>query len=377
LEELAREVRLLEGPAGVERFLWAVAQCTSATTRHISQQLGIPVPVVSALRRELEKRGYLSRGKGMHLSSSGEELIRCLWGGVPPPARECPTCYGSGIREPVAEAGLIQEIENLCRQRPTPDVTLDQAHLEPRCLVRKANLLISQGCILGRRVLFLGDDDLLSLTVFLAAQRTDDFQPNSLQIEVIDLDTRVVEVISTLSKALSLPISARSADARNPLADSLRARFDTVITDPPYTLAALRAFLGRAEEALHGSPRSLVVLSFGRKSDMEQVQIQQLFCSYRLALRAFYPGFNRYLGAAVLGGASDLYVLARAPGLQGKQKRHPGGFYTVEGRKTPRGYRCLGCGNLIRVGPEESFTTIQKLKESGCPNCGKNRFRYS
>lgn len=377
LEELAREVCLQEGSAGVERFVWALARSGGATTtRQLSQQLGIPVPVVAALRRELEKRGYLSRGKGMRLSADGQDLARQLWGAAPPQLEECSKCHGSGIVDPAADTDLLSKIERLCRQRPSPDVRLDQALLEPGCLLLKARLLISHGCVLGRNVLFLGDDDFLSLGVLIVAQEHG-VELTSFQVAVLDLDTRVTETIQTEAKDLGLSVAVHSRDARDPLPESLKGRADSVITDPPYTLAALDTFLERAGEALQGSSHGMVALSFGRKSDAEQLKVQSILSAHRLALRKLYPAFNRYLGAAVLGGVSDLYLLGYVAGATSPAQTVSMPFYTVEGRHGTRSYLCLACRHRVDVGPNERFATIGVLKESGCPECGNRRFRYA
>jgi DNA-directed RNA polymerase subunit RPC12/RpoP len=185
-----------------------------------------------------------------------------------------------------------------------------------------------------------------------------------------------LEHIQVSAKNEGLSIAVHTGDARDSLPDSLRKRFDSVITDPPYTLGALEDFLDRAEEALWESGRGMVALSFGHKSDPEQVEVQRILSSHRMAVRDLYSGFNQYLGAAILGGVSDLYILTHAPvspPSDGRQTRH---FYTAEARAGLRNYRCLACGHRVAVGPERTFTTIEALKKAGCPKCGKSRFRY-
>jgi predicted methyltransferase len=374
LQELAQSVRLREGPAGVERFLWILAREGSLTAREMAASLGIPIPVVSALRREMEKRGYLSRGSGIELGEGGLELVETLWPGLPAGSTRCPACGGTGLAPAPAVETLEQRIRTLCLRRPEADVRLDQAHLTPDCLIRKSSFLIQEGLTAGRRVLFLGDDDFLSLAVGMMQESLGFAQGGALH--VLDVDPRILETIETVAREESLPVIASSGDARSPLPTDLRGSFDTVVTDPPYTVAGLDSFLSRASEALDGTSRAgRVALSFGRKSDMEQAAAQGVLTGHRLVIRGYYPGFNSYEGAAILAGISDLYLLSRA----GKAE-NPGGegaFYTSEARRGARTYRCTGCGRKMAVGPGEASETIRELKEAGCPGCGGKKFRYA
>ncbi len=57
LREVANAARLAEGPEGVWRVLRTVIQGGVVPLRDVSHRVGLPVPAVSAVRRELEKRG--------------------------------------------------------------------------------------------------------------------------------------------------------------------------------------------------------------------------------------------------------------------------------------------------------------------------------
>jgi len=102
----------------------------------------------------------------------------------------------------------------------------------------------------GRSIAILGDDDLLSVGLCLAAS------PEN--VTVFEIDSRVVDFIVEIAAELSLPIRTRCHDLREPLPSDLRGRFHTFVTDPSETIDGLRMFLGRglgllkAEEGLAG-----------------------------------------------------------------------------------------------------------------------------
>jgi predicted methyltransferase len=337
--------------------------------------LGIPIPVISALRREMEKRGYLSRGSGIELTGRGRDLVGALWPGLPAGTARCEACGGTGVATGQGEGALEKRVRSLPPRRPEANVRLDQAHLDAGCLLRKSLFLVHEGLIAGRRVLFLGDDDFLSLAVVMTLEGLG-FAADGSAIHVVDIDPRVVETIQEVAREESLPVTAASGDARDPLPGEFRRGFDTVVTDPPYTMAGLDTFLRRGVEALDGMSRAgLAALSFGRKSDTEQAGVQEILTGHGLVIRGYYPGFNTYEGAAILAGVSDLYLL-HAAGERTGPAAGPA-FYTSEKRRGPRTYRCTGCGRKSIVGPGEATETVRDLKEAGCPGCGGRRFRYA
>jgi DNA-directed RNA polymerase subunit RPC12/RpoP len=90
------------------------------------------------------------------------------------------------------------------------------------------------------------------------------------------------------------------------------------------------------------------------------------------------PNFNEYVGAGVLAGVSDLYVLSATPNsepLVTGEFDQP--LYTGQVRPTIRTYVCMSCGTQYEVGGEAGgqFATIEVLKEQGCPSCGSTSFR--
>jgi N4-bis(aminopropyl)spermidine synthase len=372
--EVAEATSLREGPAGVERFFWTVFQKERWTSRELSQDLRIPIPVVAAVRRELEKRGLLERGDGFRLSSRGRTLAEGLWGKASN-FSVCPVCNGSG-RTPIQTSGRVLEgLRGILATRPERDVALDQAHLTEECVIRKARFLIREGMVLGKRIFFPGDDDFLSAAIlFLISADMGRESLNSVDVMVLDIDKRIVETLDSLARSEDLPLRAELGDVREPLPEGLRGKFDTIMIDPPYTLRAFDIFLQRGLEALDPDG-GRIVLSFGSKAAPERLAMQRILCEKGLVMDIVEPGFNRYETGTVLGNQSDLILLTRVVDPVTLGEGDP--FYTIEGGGGSRPYRCLGCGVLVSTGPGLQFSTVGRLKESGCPQCGGGKFRYA
>jgi len=377
-KEVALATSLREGPEGVERIFWTITKERHRTSKELALQVRLPIPVVAAVRREFEKRGLLLRQGGIRLSETGLRLAKALWGIEGMGAVSCARCNGTGLEPVEFSEETRAEIGRILKCRPPADVTLDQAHLTEDCVLRKSQLLIDEGMILGKNVLFLGDDDFLSPAVLLIVRS--EFGEDALSrcgVTVIDLDERIVGQISEMARRSSLPLRVESGDVRDPLPDDLRGRSDVIVADPPYTCTAARVFLDRCIEALKPESEGTVVFSFGPKANADRLALQEIWTSKGLALGSLNLGYNRYEGGGVLGGQSDLHILSRVPAGSGESGPRKTAFYTAGTGRGSRPYLCTTCGMKTSVGAKEQILTIRDLKEAGCPGCGGRKFRYA
>src|SRR5262245_66684770 len=75
LDTVARATRLREGPAGVAAVLRAVYRAGSLRLQDAAREARLPLPVTTAIRRELEKAGLLERKHGLALTPSGRSFV--------------------------------------------------------------------------------------------------------------------------------------------------------------------------------------------------------------------------------------------------------------------------------------------------------------
>jgi predicted methyltransferase len=155
--------------------------------------------------------------------------------------------------------------------------------------------------IASRRVLLLGDDDLISVTL-LRFVRT--FNVPIEELVVIDVDERLLAFIRDELEGAPFRFRCVRHDLRQPI----EGQFDTVATDPPYTATGAKLFLTRARDALAGEGAD-IFFSFGSRRPGVQFAVQQTISQLGLEIRSMTRDFNDYLGAGVLGGTSHLYHL--------------------------------------------------------------------
>jgi predicted methyltransferase len=339
LSDVATAAGLQEGPRGVEEVLRRLAGRPATPTRELSRLTGLPVPVVAAVCGELRRAGLLTRDRPSRLSDAGRELAGDLAGkmaGSPETAVACPACGGRGTVLPAPYAALAGRLAALLAGTPAADRALDQAHCTVETKLRRVAYLQDAGALSGKAVLLVGDDDQLAPAIALAAAALG--APPPARLAVVDVDPAVVAFCREATRRAGLAAEVVRHDLRRPLPEALRAGFDTVFTDPPYTLAGAELFLSRGAAALAPGPGRQAFLCFAGKPPEESARLQGAIADMGFAVHAVVRNFNEYLGAGALAGASHLYHLVAgarlSPPVAG---RYEAALYTGDLRARRRG----------------------------------------
>lgn len=329
LAELATAARLHEGPEGVRKILRAIFRLGPIPIRDLARDLGIPVPVVAAVRGELEKRGLATRDSGVALTESGIDALGKATGIA------CRARFQITSVDELSESvlPLVSTFMDIAENRPEVDVSLDQSHATAETAIRRAVYLFEHDAIEGRSLLFLGDDDLTSVAVGLLAGRLG-IRPK--RVTVIDADERLVTFLRDFGSDND-PIETIHHDLRQPIPEFLVGEFDAFFTDPPYTIEGLKLFLARGVRALRTGVGPLGFVSFGRKSPQDTVGIGRVLVELGLGCVEMVPNFNRYEGAQMLAGSSQMIRVIAAGEGDSAVGAYDGPLYTRDKRKQARG----------------------------------------
>ena len=359
--DVAGAVGLAEGPAGVRAVLREIAR-GAGSTRAVGRATALPLPVVAAICGELRTRGVLTADRPARLTVAG----RAAFDPGADVTGRCPTCAGRGV---LAPGDLAAALVEPAAAVPPVRVELDQTHCTPETKVRRVLAMHDAGALAGRRVLVLGDDDLVSLAL---AEFTRRHGSGPAAVTVVEVDPALAGFLRSRLAGAPFPAEVVEHDLTDPLPAELLSRMDTVQTDPPYTVAGASLFLERAASALRPGAGAQVFLSLGVRRPAETVELQAVLTRLGLAVRGMVPGFNDYVGAGVLGGSSAFWHLVSAgePAAGGPAPS----VYTGAGRNRRR-YVCASCGTAQTVGEGRRWRTVGELKEAGCPRCGGRVFR--
>lgn len=374
LEEIAQATRLREGPSGVLAVLRAVYRSGTLRLQEAARQARLPLPVATAVRRELEKAGLLERKHGLSLTAEGRHFVEHDLGLAQTTDVACPTCAGRGMIIPQDFQFLVEQFAEIVARAPAADVSLDQAPCTPETAICRALAMLQAGALEGKRVLLLGDDDSISIAIGLvgrALARGD----LTRGVVALDVDERWLSFLREAAGAEGLALDVVRHDLRHRLPDSLQGSFNVVETDPPYTLEGARLFLGRAAEAMARTAGGQCFLSFAQWPAVQQLQLQEVFLDLGFAAQAVRPGFNRYSGAAVLGNVSQLVELIHVKPAPAAAADWSGPLYTADVNPRVRAYICADCGSRTVLGENGAPDTVEALKTAGCHVCGGRIFR--
>ena len=371
LREVSAAVALVEGEAGVRDVLGVVARLEPVGVRRISRAAELPVPIVAAVCAELRKRGVIARERPVQLTPSGRSLFGFDTAAFPR--------SGSWSLEPAGDP--IQQLDEVADQlaeaaaaAPAARVEIDQAHCTVATKLRRVLLMHESGALLNRRLVLLGDDDLISVTIHHLARHFG-FGGRIGELVVVDIDAEVLEFCRAQLADAAFPIRFFHHDLRRPLPKELIGAADTILTDPPYTPQAAELFLSRAASALASRSGGNTFFCFGMKRPQASLRIQSAIVSMGFVVRQLIRNFNEYLGAGALGGSSHLYHLTSTNQTKPLVDTiYSGRLYTGE-RVPARRYRCAACGAIEEVGPHERLRTIAELQAQRCPACGGRAFR--
>jgi predicted methyltransferase/ribosomal protein S18 acetylase RimI-like enzyme len=365
LKKVSENTELDEGEEGVRRILREIHRNRKIGTKELASLTQIPLPIVAAVRKELEKEGLITREKGALLTQEGEKFARESLGFAYLQKLTCPTCQGRGIKVPENFVPILGKLREYLDLRPRPLTRLDQAYGTPETALHRALYMLEKGDVEGRRILFLGDDDLTSIAVgLLRAAR---------EITVLDIDARLFEVVQLGNEREGFSIEFLEHDLRKPLPKRLHCKYDVVFTDPPYTKPGLTLFVSRGITALKLGKGASIYLAYARKSPRKMLEAQKILTTMGLVITERIPRFNTYEGAEMFANTTLLERLETTEETKPLiTEAFEGKMYTGEITKTVRTYQCR-CGERVIVGETEPFQTIEELKARGCPKCGKRK----
>jgi len=353
---IAERAQLAEGIEGVRLILLIMYRFPSLKNKILSQKTGIAIPTLAAVRSELVKSGIIE--KKNFLGKKGREWVKTnldLRFDYDP----VPGDFDSTIKLIPEQFNYLDNLRGILSNRPPPEFALDQSHADFSTIIKKTLYLIKKGDIEGRRIIFLGDDDNISLAVGLTKLAE--------KITVLDIDKRIINFLSESAKNLGINnFNALFHDLREPCPEKFFNKYDIVIMDPPYTNEGLRLFLNRAKEVLKsninidGKNYLMVgkkcILSFGNKPPEEMQKIQLSILDHGFIINEMIPDFNHYEGASIIGKFSNLYYLqsVKFPSIQSLiyYDSHP--IYTSEVKLKreypfrPVGYHFVGEMHFIK-----------------------------
>jgi predicted methyltransferase len=376
IEKINNNVNIEEGKKAIENILITIYLKEGVSTKELAKKNLLPIPIATAIKKEFIKKGLVIQDRGVRLTEKGRLFVEEVLGFN----KINKDLYMKLLMEPWVEHSEIIEIKEKLQEtfnnRPQVDVAIDQSKSSIDTSLKRAILCLKNHGLVGKRILCLGDDDLVSISLgYLLKKLFNDNIHHNTKITVMDIDKRIINYISNIVVQESLPINCEYVDFSEPLDNDFKNQFDCFFTDPPYTIEGMNIFLSRGIEALMDDSGLNIYFSYAHKSPDFQLTMQKYFLSMGLTVSEIIPRFNTYEGASIIGNTGQMIILKTTNATKALIKDpYKGALYTGELKETVRYYRCRQCSEILRVGRSEKFNTIEILKSKGCYKCNSQVF---
>ncbi|GAA0719372.1 bis-aminopropyl spermidine synthase family protein [Clostridium malenominatum] len=377
LQQVSENVNIEDGKQCIEKVLINIYFKEGISTKELARNNLLPIPIITAIKKEFIKYGLLVQYKGIRLTTKGKSFMEDELGfkGLNK------NLYAKLLSEPWEEHEEIldikEEVSEIFIKRPQANVIIDQSKCTVDTAVRRAVLALTNSVLINKKILCIGDDDLVSIAIgFLLKKLFVDIKYCKTTICVMDIDERILNYIQGVADKENLPIKCYHTNFKLPLSKEFKEGFDCFFTDPPYTLQGMNLFMSRGIEALKKEKGMPIFLSYAHKSPEFDFTMQKSFINMGLMISKILSAFNSYEGAGIIGNTGQMIILKTTSKSKPLiESSYNGLIYTGEFKITVRQYKCKECGEITKVGISENIKTIEELKERGCGKCNTSIFK--
>ncbi len=280
--EVERKTKIKTSPAHIEDIISAVK-----VTDNFWQIVGIsqkPIPVVAETLKLLKKYGFVEFTNGaVRYTEKLQEKFGYIHGFLPDLI--CSECEGRGIN--IKAIGIYDEFYEIQKERPPAIQKFDQGYITPDSTVARVLFMRLRGDISKKRIVILGDDDLVGIAIGLTRLPE--------EVVVLDIDKRIIDFTNRVAEEKGLPVRAEVFDLRNPLPNSFKMKFDVFLSDPPEAKKPFSIFLEKGIWCLKGKGSAgYVGMTLIDSSVAKWRELQRLILDSGAAITDIIRDFNRY-----------------------------------------------------------------------------------
>lgn len=118
----------------------------------------------------------------------------------------------------------------------------DQLQLLPESVIKKVEVLRDKGDIEGKKIVCLGDDDMVAIALALTGLPK--------EVSVLEVDDKIINHENTVFKKIKANAKAYKCDLVKGVPEKFKNKFDVFITEPPDTVFGNSLFFSRGIDCL-------------------------------------------------------------------------------------------------------------------------------
>lgn len=208
----------------------------------------------------------------------------------------CSSCEGTLVPQNKRFQFYVNKLKVLSGNISSPNLAFNQNFVTPETAVRRILYAHHRDNLSGKKVYFIGDDDLTSMALGIAVRDAD--------AVVLDVDNDLL--ISLQDNSNKLPFSKYRTihfDANNPLMESEIGKADLVFMDPTSTV--LQSFIDKALLLL--KPKGVIYTFYNPEYKGDDTSLQRIANENGLHITDIIPRFNQYSSFGRSKRLVDLY----------------------------------------------------------------------
>jgi predicted methyltransferase len=182
---------------------------------------------------------------------------------------------------------LLSWFREFAKLRVKPAIIFDQTTATVKTVVNRIMLMIKNGDLVNKKIVFIGDDDFMSICSALTSLPK--------KIAVIDIDSRITTRIENILENLYTPFKVYQQDLREELPLSILKKYDTFFTDPSYTIECVELFTLRGFECLRENGKGYVCIPSEDYSVELTKSIIRNLNRLGVNILSMWKNFNRYI----------------------------------------------------------------------------------
>lgn len=292
LENIAKQI---EKTTGFECYAHCVRKVLSSVLAEsdlwkIFDYSDIPLSMASQILKALQEQKLIAfTDSKIKLSSKGMKLIDSL---QIEKAKHyiCPTCNGKKYPINSSFEALYQKFIQVVQDRPEPIQQYDQGYVTAETSIARLIIADERNNLKDKKIVLLGDDDLMSIAIGLSGL--------AKEVIVFEADERLIDYINKKCTTLGISnIKAIQFNLKSSIPDEYVGYFDTFLADPPETLAAFKAFIGRGIALLkEAGSAGYFGFTLRDASLRKWQQIQKVLLNeFEVAITDIIYNFNEYV----------------------------------------------------------------------------------
>lgn len=257
----------------------------------------------------------------------------------------------------------LEVLRSLIRLRKEPNKDLEQNYVTENTILLRLKAM--GDLISGQRVLAIGDGDLTALSIAIFG--------NPTEVVVTDIDKRLTDLLFEANIEYELPVRFVYHDMRLRMIEILMNQFTVLIMEPPQSRAGITVFMSRAMQCIQEGYEDQIFVSIPSSGDIRE-HFNNHCEEYNIKIIESHPFLNQYQNVNVSN--TDFLRLEFSKNKVLPTKSHwikP--FFAGEEEAEIKEYRCL-CGEIIEVGEDKEYLSIDELKTRGHACCHKDVFAF-